>query len=95
LGYFLDNFIEFFYTRLDKIFTKEKDRKIADAILEVISKRSSLDVFQKKVIYFYIKEIIPNVKTPKITKISNQIYKHFKKHYIFYLENGYIDFLSD
>ena len=31
-----------------------------------------------------------DVKTPKITKISDILYNIFKKNYIFYLENGYI-----
>ena len=34
------------------------------------------------------------VKTPKITKIANQLYSVFKGNYIFYLENGYTDFKS-
>ena len=33
-----------------------------------------------------------DVKTPKITKIANQLYAIFKSNYIFYLENGYVEF---
>lgn len=95
LNYFLTHFTSFIDNNLLSLFPKEKDRKIASAIIEVIKNRKNLKIFQKKVVYFYIKEIIPDVKTPKITKISNVIYKHFKKHYTFYLENGYIDFLTD
>jgi hypothetical protein len=36
--------------------------------------------------------MIPGVKTPKITKIADVLYRIFKNNYIFYLENGYIDF---
>ena len=36
--------------------------------------------------------MLPDVKTPKITKIANSLYIIFKKHYIFYIENGYINF---
>ena len=63
----------------------------ADAILELFRKRENLDIFNKKALYIYIREII-DVKTPKITKIANQLYDVFKKHYIFYLEHGYVNF---
>jgi hypothetical protein len=33
-----------------------------------------------------------DVKTPKITKIANQLYDVFKGNYIFYLEHGYVEF---
>ncbi len=29
---------------------------------------------------------------PKITRVANKLNEIFKKNYIFYLENGYIDF---
>jgi hypothetical protein len=67
------------------------DAKIADAILELFRKRENLDVFNKKALYIYIREMI-DVKTPKITKIADKLYDVYKKGYIFYLENGYIKF---
>ena len=70
---------------------KENDAKIADAILELFRKRENLDVFNKKALYIYIREII-DAKTPKITKIADRLYDIFKRNYIFYLENGYIKF---
>ena len=73
------------------MFPKEYDAQIADAILELFRKRENLDIFNKKALYIYIREII-DVKTPKITKIANQLYDVFKKHYIFYLEHGYTSF---
>ena len=36
--------------------------------------------------------MIPNVKTPKITKIANTLSDIFKKNYLFYLDQGYIEF---
>jgi hypothetical protein len=73
------------------LFPKENDAKIADAILELFRKRENLDIFNKKALYIYIREII-DVKTPKITKIADKLYDIFKRNYIFYLENGYIKF---
>ena len=72
-------------------FPKENDAKIADAILELFRKRENIEIFNKKALYIYIREII-DVKTPKITKIANKLYDMFKEHYYFYLENGYTNF---
>jgi hypothetical protein len=36
--------------------------------------------------------MLPDVKTPKITKIANSLYGIFKEKYIFYIEYGYINF---
>jgi hypothetical protein len=66
---------------------------IADAILELFRKREDIDIFNKKALYIYIREMV-DVKTPKITKIANRLYSVFKNNYIFYLENGYTDFKS-
>jgi hypothetical protein len=73
------------------LFPKENDAQIADAILELFRKRESIDIFNKKALYIYIREII-DAKTPKITKIADKLYVIFKQHYFFYLENGYTDF---
>jgi hypothetical protein len=87
----MDEWVEFVSFNIYEIFPKEYDAKIADAILELFRKRDSIDVFNKKALYIYIHEMIPNAKTPKITKIANILYNIFKKNYLFYLEQGYID----
>ena len=76
---------------LKTLFPKDGDAKIADAILELFRKREVLDIFNKKALYIYIREII-DVKTPKITKIANRLGDIFKEHYLFYIENGYTNF---
>jgi hypothetical protein len=74
-----------------ELFPKDKDAAIADAILELFRKRDEIDVFNKKALYIYIREMV-DAKTPKITKIANQLYDIFKSNYIFYLEHGYVKF---
>ena len=91
LNEFLDQYIEYCNNNLTKLFPKENDAKIADSILEIFRKRENLDVFNKKALYIYIREMI-DVKTPKITKIADKLGDIFKKHYLFYLENGYTNF---
>ena len=91
LSHFIDIYTEHCSQNIFKLFPKEYDAKIADAILELFRNRENLDIFNKKALYIYIREII-DVKTPKITKIANQLYDIFKENYIFYLEHGYTNF---
>jgi hypothetical protein len=88
LSFFIDIYVKDCTDRIYKIFPKGNDAKIADAILELFRKRDAIDVFNKKALYIYIREMI-DVKTPKITKIANVLYGIFKKKYLFYLEQGY------
>jgi hypothetical protein len=91
LSKFMDDYINFCTSNIFEMFPKENDAKVADAILELFRKRESLDVFNKKALYIYIREMV-DVKTPKITKIADQLYDIFKTKYVFYLENGYTNF---
>ena len=91
LSSFIDLYIEHCTQNIYELFPKEYDARIADAILELFRKRENLDIFNKKALYIYIREII-DAKTPKITKIANQLYDIFKQNYIFYLEQGYTKF---
>jgi len=91
LSSFIDLYIEHCTQNIYELFPKEYDARIADAILELFRKRENLDIFNKKALYIYIREII-DVKTPKITKIANQLYDIFKQNYVFYLEQGYTKF---
>lgn len=91
LSLFIDDFADYCTKNIYELFPKGEDAQIADAILELFRKREHLDIFNKKALYIYIREII-DAKTPKITKIANQLYDIFKKGYVFYLEHGYTKF---
>ena len=91
LSQFIDEYTDYCTQNIFELFPKEYDAQIADAILELFRKRENLDVFNKKALYIYIREQV-DVKTPKITKIANQLYDIFKENYVFYLEHGYTNF---
>jgi hypothetical protein len=91
LSKFMDEYINFCTLNIFKFFPNKNDAQIADAILELFRKRESIDIFNKKALYLYIREMI-DVKTPKITSIANKLHDIFKRNYIFYLENGYMKF---
>lgn len=91
LDKYIDIFVDHVTSNIFKLFPKKNDAQIADAILELFRKRETIEVFNKKALYIYIREII-DVKTPKITKIADKLHGIFKQQYIFYLENGYAKF---
>ena len=91
LSRYIDEYTEYCTQNIFELFPKEYDAQIADAILELFRKREHLDVFNKKALYIYIREQV-DVKTPKITKIANQLYDIFKENYVFYIEHGYTNF---
>ena len=91
LDKYLDIYVEYVSQNIFELFPKKNDAQVADAILELFRKREYLEVFNKKALYIYIREIV-DVKTPKITKIATQLYDIFKTNYVFYLDNGYAKF---
>ena len=91
LSKFIDEYVQYCTENIFKLFPKQHDAEVADAILELFRKREDIDIFNKKALYIYIREMV-DVKTPKITKIANRLYDIFKDNYIFYLDNGYVEF---
>jgi len=91
LTQYIDQFVEYVSENIFELFPKQHDAEVADAILELFRKREDIDIFNKKALYIYIREMV-DVKTPKITKIANRLYDIFKGNYIFYLDNGYVEF---
>jgi len=88
---FLDLYVEYCTDNIYELFPKDEDAQIADAILELFRKREHITIFNKKALYIYIREII-DIKTPRITKVASELGDLYKKHYAFYLENGYANF---
>ena len=73
---FLDIFIEKMDYKIMKIFNKESDILVADAVLTLFKKRSSLEIFNKKALYIYIREIT-GCDTPAITKVTKVLQKYY------------------
>ena len=91
LSDFVDEFVDYCTDNIYVLFPKERDAKIADAILELFRKREFLEIFNKKALYLYIREMV-DVKTPQITKVADKLGNMYKEKYTFYLENGYANF---
>jgi len=91
LSKYIDLFVTHTSDNIYELFPKKNDAQIADAILELFRKRETIEVFNKKALYIYIREMV-DVKTPKITKIADKLHNIFKSKYVFYLENGWVKF---
>tara|TARA_Y100001938_G_scaffold150460_1_gene241470 strand:- start:1103 stop:1807 length:705 start_codon:yes stop_codon:yes gene_type:complete len=91
LNNYINLFVEYTSENIFELFPKKNDAQIADAILELFRKRETIEVFNKKALYIYIREMV-DVKTPKITKIADKLHAIFKSQYVFYLENGWAKF---
>jgi hypothetical protein len=88
-----DSFIEQYIRYIDKyihqLFPKIQDAKTADAIVELFRKRETLEIFNKKALYIYIREIT-DTSTPQITKVTKKLDTLRTRLYNEYYKHGYI-----
>lgn len=91
LSSFMDRYIEFCNQNIFNLFPDSEDARIAEAILLLFEIRDKLEIFNKKALYIHIRESV-DVKTPRITKVADKLYKIFRLSFMFYKENGYIKF---
>jgi len=80
--------IEMFIREIDNnifdMFDRPEDLKTADAILEIFKKRENIDIFNKKAIFIYVKEIadVESIVITRVIKRLKSIYKRILEHYI-------------
>lgn len=87
LSSLIDEWVEETYTELEEIFLKPQDKQIADAILTVFKARRNLDIFKKKALYIYIREIT-NCETTQLTRVATVLKGIFKRKYNKIYEKG-------
>ena len=86
---FIDQFIRYVDKNLYTIFPKQQDARTADAIMELFRKRETLEIFNKKALYIYIREIT-DTTTPQITKVTKKLDTLRTRLYNDYYHHGYI-----
>lgn len=89
LSQFLDLWIEKTYDKLEDMFIKENELRIADAVLTVFKTRYDIDIFKKKALYIYIREMT-DCETPHLTKVISTLKDDFYNLYHNYNERGSI-----
>lgn len=69
---FIKLMVDYWDKNVGKHFTKERDLRIANAVIEIFRNADRIDVFNKKALYLYIREIA-NCQTQHITKVINRM----------------------
>ena len=80
LSNFMNAWVDSVYMKIEDMFLKESDLKIADAVLTIFRTRHDLDIFKKKALYIYIREMT-ECETPQLTKVITVLKEDFKENY--------------
>jgi hypothetical protein len=75
---FIKLMVEYWDQNVGKYFTKDRDLKIANAVVEIFRNADRIDIFNKKALYLYIREIA-DCQTQHITKVINKLMEPQRK----------------
>jgi|TARA_B100000902_G_scaffold396229_1_gene456715 hypothetical protein len=89
LAQFIDKWVEGCYDELEELFKKEHERRIADAVLTLFKTRNDLEIFKKKALYIYIREMT-DCDTPNLTRVITKLKLNFKDKYQKLYDEGLI-----
>ena len=82
--------VELFIKHVDdnllELFDKTEEMRVADAILEIFKRRENIDIFNKKAVFIYVKEMT-DCQSNTITKVIKKLKTIYKKILDNYLEN--------
>jgi len=87
---FINFLIEYFEKNMVFIFKKEKEKGIANAILEIFRRSDYLDLLNKKSVYIMIREMT-DASTQDITKVANVMKEHYFEISEEFKSTGYVD----
>ena len=87
----IDNYIAEWYDEIDVFFEKNYPQKpeyvqIGRAVLELFRCRRSLDIFNKKALYIFIREMT-RARTSQITPVIRIMQGHFRESYSEFIKN--------
>lgn len=80
-------FIKYIDDNLLELFDKPEELKVADSILEIFKKRDNIEIFNKKAIFIYVKEMTDS-QSNTITKVIKKLKIIYKKILNAYIENN-------
>jgi hypothetical protein len=87
LADFIEAFIVYWDTHAPRIFLKEEDLKIVWAVLELFKKRNNIEIFNKKALYVYIREMTDS-DTLKITAVVRALKDQYKSMFNDFLKHN-------
>jgi len=87
---FIKLVVDFWDTNAGKVFTKQRDLDIANAVVELFRNSHRITQFNKKALYLYIREM-SSCRTQQITKILNKMKLYYDKMRYSYQNNGTVN----
>ena len=87
---FVHQMLEYWDNNINVIFRRQKDVRVADAVLHIFRIKGSIELFNKKALYILIREMTQS-NTQHITRVINVMKKYQKGIYKEFQVNGFID----
>lgn len=88
LSIVVDRFVDHCYDNIEELFPKKQEQKVVDAVLTLFKTRRDLEIFRKKALYIYIREMT-DCETPTLTKVVSRLKQLFQSTTAIYLDAGY------
>ncbi len=86
---FITEFVNYWDSNIDFCYEKRVDRNIAAAIVELFRRRETLEIFNKKALYIYIREMT-DASTQQVTRVVKSLKEKYRRMYEDYDRLGYI-----
>ena len=86
---FMDLFVAYWDNNLESTFSKKSERLVLSAIIELFRKRESIEIFNKKALYIYVREMT-NASTQQVTKGIRTMKEKYASMFADYLDLGYL-----
>ena len=87
---FVDELHRFWDANLTNIFRRDKDIRVADAVLHIFRIKDNIENFNKKALYILIREMTGS-NTQHITRIINVMKKYNKRLFLEFEKQGVVD----
>lgn len=87
---FIGLIVDFWEKNVDKIFLKQRDLNIANAVVELFRNSDRIDAYNKKALYLYIREMA-KCKTQQITKVINRMKQYHDNIQRSYTDTGNVN----
>ena len=87
---FVIQMLEYWDNNMNVIFRRQKDIRVADAVLHIFRIKGNIENFNKKALYILIREMTHS-NTQHITRVINVMKKYQKGIHKEFQVNGYID----
>lgn len=88
LSIVVDRFVDHCYDNMEELFPKKQEQKVVDAVLTLFKTRRDLEIFRKKALYIYIREMT-DCETPTLTKVVSRLKQLFQSTTAIYLDAGH------